>query len=545
MAMDAFRLLGQGARFEHRPRKSVTKAQSEQNTARDIALDQIPDELDFFKTKNNSQSTTLTNGKKRKRPSGDEQPRTDTDIDMISTPEKAASLGKVHHIKVSGTDVAHPFASFEELIQRFDLAPYLQNNLRNSGFSQPTPIQMQAIPIMCHGRDVIGLAPTGSGKTLAFLIPILRDLKGPMKEGYRAVIVSPTRELAQQIHEQLLRLSHGRKFKICLLTKATSATQAQDPKLREKFDILITTPLRLVNEIKNDHIDLSHVQHLVLDEADRLLDMGFLEQTDEIFAACSNAKLQKALFSATLPSGVEQLAQTVMKDPVRIVIGRKDAATETITQQLVYVGSEEGKLLAMRQLIKSGDGTFSPPILIFVQSIDRARQLFHELVYDGINVDVIHAERTLQQRTAIVESFKKGDIWVLISTELMARGIDFKGVNLVVNYDFPQTVQSYIHRIGRTGRAGRQGRAITYFTKDDSLYLKSIVNVMRQSGCQVPEWMVQLKTPKQEDKRKLKHKPIERKVISTMTNKAKGRKGDIRGIKKSLRTRQVSDKLES
>ncbi len=141
----------------------------------------------------------------------------------------------------------------------------------------------------------------------------------------------------------------------------------------------------------------------------------------------------------------------------------------------------------MRRKIKEG---LRPPVLIFVQSIDRAKELFHELIFEGINVDVMHSERTKPQRDAIVRNFRQGTLWVLICTELMARGIDFKGVNLVINYDFPQTVQSYIHRIGRTGRAGRKGEAITFFTKEDAPYLKSIVNVMRESGCEVPEWMV-------------------------------------------------------
>ena len=148
----------------------------------------------------------------------------------------------------------------------------------------------------------------------------------------------------------------------------------------------------------------------------------------------------------------------------------RNAATPTVHQTLTYVGSEEGKLIAIRQLIQQG---LRPPVLIFVQSIERAKDLFHELIYDGINVDVMHSERTQAQRDAIVKGFRSGQIWVLIATELMARGLDFKGVEVVVNYDFPQTVQSYVHRIGRTGRAGREGKAITYFTREDAPYLKT------------------------------------------------------------------------
>ncbi|KAI8353964.1 P-loop containing nucleoside triphosphate hydrolase protein [Mortierella sp. GBAus27b] len=418
-------------------------------------------------------------------------------------------------IRVYGTDIPNPFRSFEGLATQYHLEPYLRRNILASGFKSPTPIQMQAIPVVLHGRDLMAMAPTGSGKTMAFVLPILHDLKGPEKVGYRAVIISPTRELATQIFNQIKKLSVGRKFKICMLTKATAATQGQAPHLRQKYDILISTPLRLVHAIQQEKMELDHVRHLILDEADKLLEQGFLEQTDEIFAACTHPSLQKSLFSATLPSGVEALATTFMRSPIRIVVGSKNAATDTINQKLIYCGSEEGKLIAIRQQIQKG---LKPPVLIFVQSIERAKELFHELIYDGINVDVIHSERTKAQRDKIVESFRQGKVWVLISTELMARGVDFKGVNLVINYDFPQTVQSYIHRIGRTGRAGRTGEAITYFTNEDQTYLKSIVNVMRESGCEVADWMLEMKKPSKNEKKNLRQRPLGRKSITTMSS---------------------------
>ncbi|KAH6561036.1 hypothetical protein BASA60_000120 [Batrachochytrium salamandrivorans] len=402
----------------------------------------------------------------------------------------AKSWRKKNNIKVFGTDVPYPFQSFTNLCDRFKLKSYLKRNLLESDYLKPTPIQMQAIPIMLHNREVMACASTGSGKTLAFLLPILHDLKGPTKEGFRALIITP----------------HSRTC---------------------TADILISTPLRLVTSIKENSIKLDKVRHLVLDEADKLLEQGFLEQVDEIFAACSSPNLQKSLFSATIPSGIEQLAAAIMKDPIRIIVGSRSGATETINQKLLFVGQEEGKLIAIRQLVQEG---LRPPVLIFVQSIDRAKELFHELVYDGINVDVMHSERTQAQRDAIVENFRRGKIWVLIATELMARGIDFKGVNLVINYDFPQTVQSYIHRIGRTGRAGRAGDAITYFTKEDAPYLKSIVNVMKASGCDVPEWMLNLKNPTNNMKKNLRNRPLRRDQIKTVSGydeRTSKRKKDI------------------
>ncbi|CAH1757511.1 8900_t:CDS:10 [Entrophospora sp. SA101] len=440
-------------------------------------------EIDFFHNDENSIAESLGEIQFEEKDASIESDSENSEEEPI-TFDNVKEFRKRHRIRVYGTDIPNPFRKFESLEKKYEFQSYICRNLEKTNFKQPTPIQMQAIPILLHGRDVMAVAPTGSGKTLAYVLPMLHDLKGHEKIGYRALIISPTRELAQQIYLEIKKMSIGRKFKICMLTKATASTQAQAPQLREKF-------------------------------ADKLLELGFLEQTDEIFAACSNPKLQMALFSATLPSGVESLANNFMKDPIRVVIGNKNAATETIKQKLVYVGQEEGKLIAIRQLIQEG---FKPPVLVFVQSIERARELFHELIYDGINVDVIHSERTKAQRDSIILNFRKGKIWVLITTELMARGMDFKGVNLVINYDFPQSIQSYIHRIGRTGRAGRLGEAITYYTKDDAPYLKSIVNVMRESGCEVPDWMLELKNPSKESKKELRKKPIERKTISTRSD---------------------------
>lgn len=229
--------------------------------------------------------------------------------------------------------------------------------------------------------------------------------------------------------------------------------------------------MRLIHALKTEELDLKNVERLVLDEGDRLLEQGFLEQTDEILSACSNPNLRKALFSATIPSGIEEICKTFMLDECRIIVGKKDSVGENIEQRVEFVGSEDGKIHALKSLIQEGE--IKPPVLIFVQSIERAKQLFNELIYDGLHLDVIHSEKPKLQREKIIENFKKGEIWVLICTDLLARGIDFKGVNLVINYDFPQSLQSYVHRIGRTGRAGRKGLAITFFTKDDAPHLKT------------------------------------------------------------------------
>uniref|UniRef100_G3UED3 Probable ATP-dependent RNA helicase DDX52 n=1 Tax=Loxodonta africana TaxID=9785 RepID=G3UED3_LOXAF len=379
------------------------------------------------------------------------------------------------------------------------------------------PISMVAPCFTFRGRELLASAPTGSGKTLAFSIPILMQLKQPTNKGFRALIISPTRELASQIHRELLKISEGTGFRIHMIHKAAVAAKKFGPKSSKKFDILVTTPNRLIYLLKQDPpgIDLTSVEWLVVDESDKLFEdgkTGFRDQLASIFLACTSHKVRRAMFSATFAYDVEQWCKLNLDNVITVSIGARNSAVETVEQELLFVGSETGKLLAMRELVKKG---FSPPVLVFVQSIERAKELFHELIYEGINVDVIHAERTQQQRDNTVHSFRAGKIWVLICTALLARGIDFKGVNLVINYDFPTSSVEYIHRIGRTGRAGHKGKAVTFFTEDDKPLLRSIANVIQQAGCPVPEYIKGFKKLLSKQKKKMIKKPLERESIST------------------------------
>jgi len=398
-------------------------------------------------------------------------------------------------IHVQGSDIPPPFASFDDLSAKLDVPQYIVDNLKRSttaggcGYDQPTPIQQQAIPILLSGRELLACAPTGSGKTAAFVIPILTALKKPGSVGFRALILSPTRELAEQTHRCFNQVSRGKKFKIFHLSKANANENTFGANSSVKRDILITTPMRLVHLLEHEAIDLSHVEYLILDEADRLFELGFLDQVDEVMAACTNPHLKRSLFSATMMQGVETLARTVLSDPIRLTVGARNAATDSIKQELRFVGSEEGKLLAIRQMLHEG---LALPVLVFVQSKERAQQLYAELVFERLSVDVIHADRSAAQRSEAIRKFRAGPVWLLICTALMARGIDSKGVNTVINYDFPQSTVSYIHRIGRTGRAGRKGHAITFFTEIDKPLLPLIAKIVVQSGQHVPEWMLQM-----------------------------------------------------
>lgn len=306
--------------------------------------------------------------------------------------------------------------------------------------------------------------------------------------------------------------------------------------------------MRLITLLRASAIDLSHVQYIVLDEADRLLELNsghsndddddeeednssnkkkpmkkgnhsqekttktpvesndeeqqqktiqhrvrsaFLTQIDEILSCCTQGiNIQRALFSATINSFIKELSDNFLNDPIDISIGKQNTGASTIHQKLIFVGREDGKLLAIRQLVQSG---LKPPVLCFVQSIERAKDLFQELIYDGINVDIMHANKSPSQREETIRRFRNGEIWVLICTDLMARGIDFKGIQMVINYDLPLTPVNYIHRIGRTGRGGNKGEAITFFTESDLPYLRPVANVVKLSGCEVPDWMLAIK----------------------------------------------------
>ncbi|XP_076682477.1 DExD-box helicase 52 [Andrena cerasifolii] len=432
--------------------------------------------------------------------------------------EKINQFRNQHRISVTGSRIPEPISQFLELLKIYDVPERLVNNFISCGYINPTPIQMQAMPVMLQGRQILACAPTGSGKTAAFLLPIIHHLKGPQRKGFRAVILCPTRELAKQTYRECVRLSEGCNYRIHIISKINQALQKYGPKSSQKFDILITTPRRIIYLLNQDPpaISLNNVEWLIVDEADKLFEDGarsFRDQLEEISGACTNENLRRAMFSATNTPVVSKWCRHNLKGLVTVTVGHRNAATDLVKQELLFVGAERGKLIALRNIIQKG---VLPPVLVFVESKERAQELFNELIYDGINVDVIHADRTQTQRDNVVRCFREGKIWVLICTELMARGIDFKGVNLVINYDFPPSAISYVHRIGRTGRAGHRGKAVTFFTEQDTTNLRSIAAVMRESGCDVPDYMLAMKKHSKKEKRKLERTASTREKISTI-----------------------------
>ncbi|XP_031628090.1 probable ATP-dependent RNA helicase DDX52 [Contarinia nasturtii] len=460
------------------------------------------------------ETTTPTNAVKKEKIFSEEKQK------MLHV-EKVNHIRNKYHINVHGTNPADPVETFDELINDCAIPRQIVNNLISCGYKEPTPIQMQAIPIMSSGKSLMACAPTGSGKTAAFLVPIIRDLKKPKNKGFRALILCPTRELAKQTQRECQRLVDGIDLKVHTLNKINQAEAKYGPKSNKQFDILITTPNRVcfLLEKETPILDLSNVEWLVLDEADKLFEEGknsFRDQFNKIHAACSSGKVKVGLFSATWTMPVSKWGKKNTNNLCTISIGQRNSATDLVDQELLFVGNESGKMVAFRNMLREG---LKPPVLVFVDSKDRAQQLYSELIYDAINVDVIHADRTQQQRDDVVKNFREGKVWVLISTELIGRGIDFLGVNLVINYDFPPSAISYIHRIGRTGRAGRKGKAITYFTQDDKPKLKSIANILRNSGCKVPEYMLTFKKQSKKVRRKLEKTIPKRQDIAVQNPK--------------------------
>lgn len=459
---------------------------------------------------------------------------TDNGASDIGRPglESDSRLRKKYRIFTEGSDLPSLLTSFHQLETVFKLPSSLLKVLTQSlKFTTPTPIQMQAISTMLHRRELLACAPTGSGKTLAFLIPAISHCLGKSLENTRpktkktlkVLILAPTRELAEQIFKvgkQLLEVDlKAPLLKMQVLDKSiVKKFQTAGSSHGNKYDILVSTPNRLVYLLNHDPplINLSTVEWLIIDESDKLFEVNekhcFREQLGTIYSSCTSTNIRRAMFSATFAFDVQEWCHMNMDNAIQINIGGKNTAVKSVNQKLLFAGSERGKLIALRDLIRQG---FKPPALIFVQSKERAKELFAELIYDGINVDVIHADRTPTQRENSVTATRTGKTWLLICTELMGRGIDIKGINLVINYDFPNSAISYIHRIGRTGRAGRHGEAVTFFTEDDKPLLRSIANVIKEAGCPVPDYMLGIKKMSKDEKKKAMKSEVKRETIRT------------------------------
>ncbi|KAJ5948293.1 hypothetical protein N7466_001308 [Penicillium verhagenii] len=539
--------------------------------------------------------------------------------------ESPATLSK-KEMKRARRMYPQPLISFKELRSRYKISSRLAENVAGQGFTVPTEVQLGSLPLLLADPsvsttettepDLLVVAPTGSGKSLSFLIPVINKIvrhhhSQSDEHGILSVIVAPTKELASQIVNEGRKLVAGTGVKVTLMRKGMRVVERSDddevnvleedgeesagsedededddkPKKAQnnapitKSDVLVTTPLMLVNSLSaNQTKPLAHlplVRSLVFDEADVLLDPLFREQTLDIWRSCVHPDLRVSLWSATMGSNVEDLTRSTIKERleninhrpttphplVRVVVGLKDSAIPNIEHRLIYAATEQGKLLGLRQLLRPaaaspGDVRLRPPFLIFTQTIPRAIALHSELRYDipaeaggSSRIAVLHSDLADNQRSEIMRDFRKGEIWILVTTDLLARGVDFRGINGVVNYDIPNSAAVYVHRVGRTGRAGREGGiAVTYYTKEDIPYVKSIANVIDVSeklrgedgGKSIQKWLLNsLPDLSKKDKQELKKHGVKARQISQHIG---GKGGDDKNDSKAARAARISTK---
>ncbi|MFM7175739.1 MAG: DEAD/DEAH box helicase [Caldilinea sp.] len=355
--------------------------------------------------------------------------------------------------------------------EQFLFDPRIQAGIQAAGYVTPTPIQQQAIPVALAGRDLLGLAQTGTGKTAAFLLPILQQLtKGPLRK-VRALIVAPTRELAEQIAQISNTLSQ--RMKVSTVTVYGGVGKMpQVNALRRGAEIVVACPGRLLDLLGEGQIDLSGVEVLVLDEADRMFDMGFLPDVRRILRHLP-AKRQNLLFSATMPEDIRSLAAEVLREPATVQIGMI-APAETVAHALYPV--PDG--LKSRLLLEMLRRTSTKRVLVFTRTKRRARSLAETLDKNGYRVAALQGNMAQNRRQEAINGFRSGQYDILVATDIAARGIDVAGVSHVINYDMPDTVDAYTHRIGRTGRAALTGEAFTFAVQDDELMVRQIERVL-------------------------------------------------------------------
>ncbi len=356
--------------------------------------------------------------------------------------------------------------TFKEL----GIAPVLLERIIEMGFVTPTPIQYKAIPVATAGEDVVGIAQTGSGKTLAFSIPMIQIIGATKKMG---LILLPTRELAVQVEEVLKSIAGSYGLRTALVIGGiNSGPQARQ--LRANPHIIVATPGRLIDHVEQKNISLGNVGMLVLDEADRMLDMGFAPQLNKILSFVPTDR-QTMLFSATMPDEIATIAQKYMKKPLRIEVARPGTTAERIEQE-VFIVPKEGKMDLLEKVLIEHQGA----VLIFSRTKHGAKKIAHKIRQMGHKADEIHSNRSQNQRQNALKGFTTGKYRILVATDIAARGIDVDDIELVVNFDLPDNTDDYTHRIGRTGRAGRSGKAISFAAPDqkgDIVQIQKLINM--------------------------------------------------------------------
>jgi ATP-dependent RNA helicase RhlE len=354
---------------------------------------------------------------------------------------------------------------------QFALDARLQQNIARAGYVVPTPIQLAAIPEVLAGHDLIGTAQTGTGKTAAFVLPILQALLAGPRNRSRALIVTPTRELAEQINDTVRQLAAGTKLR-CATIYGGVGMGPQIRALRDGVEILVACPGRLLDHVEQGFARLDDIEMLVLDEADRMLDMGFMPSVRKILSMIPE-KRQTMLFSATFPQEIEQLAAKTLRTPKRVTLGLS-RPVHTVAHALYPVAGH----LKTPLLLELLERTEANSVLVFTRTKHRAERLAQQIARAGRTVTSMHSNRSQAQRQSALNGFKSGRFQIMVATDIAARGIDVENISHVINYDMPDTADAYIHRIGRTGRAERTGDAYTMITREDESIIRTLERIM-------------------------------------------------------------------
>jgi len=360
------------------------------------------------------------------------------------------------------------------------LAPEILKALTESGYTTPTPIQAQAIPLVLAGHDLMASAQTGTGKTAAFALPMLQKLMpfassstSPARHAVRALVLVPTRELAIQVEESVKAYAKHSKLRSLVVFGGVDI-KTQTPHLKRGVEILVATPGRLLDHIEMKSVLLNQVQMLVLDEADRMLDMGFMPDLKRILALLPKQR-QNLMFSATFSKEIKKLSEEFLSNPTLIEVARSNATAENVTQK-VYLVEQADKHALLAQLLRGSD---AKQVLVFTKTKLTASHLAKQLQRDGVSADAIHGDKTQLERMQALDAFKQGRVTVLIGTDVAARGLDIDQLPMVINYEIPHAAEDYVHRIGRTGRAGASGTAISLVSPEEEKYLKEIETLIK------------------------------------------------------------------
>ncbi|XP_020249487.1 DEAD-box ATP-dependent RNA helicase 30-like [Asparagus officinalis] len=392
--------------------------------------------------------------------------------------DEVAAYRRMRDITVEGRDVPKPIRFFTEA----NFPEYCLEAISKCGFVEPTPIQSQGWPMALKGRDLVGIAETGSGKTLAYLLPALVHVNAQPRLAYGdgpiILILAPTRELAVQIQEEAKKFgSHSNVRSTCIYGGAPKGPQIRD--LKKGVEIVIATPGRLIDMLEACHTNLRRVTYLVLDEADRMLDMGFEPQIRKIVSQIRPDR-QTLYWSATWPREVESLARQFLHNPYKVTIGSPELKANQSINQIVEVMSDHEKYPRLVKLL--GELMDGSRILVFLETKRGCDQVTRQLRMDGWPALSIHGDKAQAERDWVLAEFKSGNSPIMTATDVAARGLDVKDIKCVINYDFPSCLEDYVHRIGRTGRAGAKGTAFTFFTLSNARYSKSLIKILQEAG---------------------------------------------------------------